>query len=162
MHLVAALALSAATLTPPVHVAGELVVHDPALAPVGSEASVLSWAKPGGGTFVLLHTKGLLPNRAYGAHAHTKPCGPAAADSGPHFQHVQGGANDPAFANPDNEIWLDFTTNAHGSGIAIAQVDWTFTDRRAASVVIHAEHTHTDPGHAGTAGARLACITVPF
>jgi Cu-Zn family superoxide dismutase len=161
MHLVAALALSA-VLAPPVHVSGELTVHDPALAPVGSEASVLSWAGPDGGTVVLLRTEGLLPNRAYGAHAHTKPCGPAAADSGPHFQHVPGDPTDPAFANPDNEIWLDFTTDAHGSGLAAAHVDWTFTDRRPASVVIHAEHTHTDPGHAGTAGARLACLTVPF
>ncbi len=161
MHLAAALALSAA-LAQPVHVSGALTVHDSALAPIGSEATVVSWATPGGGTFVLLHTRGLLPNREYGAHAHAKTCGLGPADSGPHFQHVQGGATDPAFANPDNEIWLDFTTNARGSGLAIAQVDWTFTDRRAASVVVHAEHTHTGEGHAGTAGARLACLSVPF
>jgi Cu-Zn family superoxide dismutase len=71
-------------------------------------------------------------------------------------------STDPAYANPDNEIWLDFTTTKNGSGLAVAQVDWRFTDRHAGSVVVHAEHTHTDPGHAGTAGARLACITVPF
>ncbi|WNV91131.1 superoxide dismutase [Umezawaea sp. Da 62-37] len=161
MHLAAALALSAVLATP-VHASGPLTVYDIAQAPVGSEAAVLSWETHGGGTFVLLHTEGLLPNRAYGAHAHTKPCGLNAADSGPHFQHVPGGATDPAFANPDNEIWLDFTTNAKGSGLAITQVDWTFTDRRAASVVIHAEHTHTGSGTAGTAGARLACLSVPF
>jgi len=162
MHLAAAALVLSAALAPPVHTSGPLTVYDIALAPVGSEATVLSWATPGGGTFVLLHTEGLLPNRAYGAHAHTKPCGLNPADSGPHFQHVPGGATDPVYANPDNEIWLDFTTNAKGSGLAVAQVDWTFTDRRAASVVVHAEHTHTGAGHAGTAGARLACLSVPF
>ncbi|PRY43287.1 superoxide dismutase [Umezawaea tangerina] len=161
MHLAAALALSAVLATP-VHVSGALTVYDIAQAPVGSEATVLSWETPGGGTFVLLHTEGLLPDHAYGAHAHTKPCGLGPADSGPHFQHRQGGATDPAFANPDNEIWLDFTTNAKGSGLAVARVDWTFTDRRPASVVVHAEHTHTGSGTAGTAGARLACLSVPF
>ena len=38
-----------------------------------------------------------------------------------------------------------------------------FTGRAPASVIIHeAEATATAPGQAGSAGARLACITVPF
>jgi superoxide dismutase, Cu-Zn family len=58
-----------------------------------------------------------------------------------------------------NEIWLDFTADAQGNGFAVATVDWQFPDpRRLRSVVIHEHHTHTD----GTAGARLACITVAF
>jgi len=28
--------------------------------------------------------------------------------------------------------------------------------------VVHAEHTHTGSGEAGTAGARLACLTIAF
>ena len=42
-----------------------------------------------------------MPNRTYGSHAHQKPCGPAAADSGPHFQHVADPVSpsvDPAYA----------------------------------------------------------------
>jgi Cu-Zn family superoxide dismutase len=156
MHLAVALAL-AASFTP---VSGELTSYDPRV-PAGARASVVS-APVGDGTVVLLGTTGLLPNRDYGAHAHVNPCGAAPADSGPHYQHVQGGATDPAFANPRNEIWLDFTTDARGRGVAFARVDWQFGERRARSVVLHEEHTHTEPGHAGTAGARLACINVPF
>jgi Cu-Zn family superoxide dismutase len=38
-----------------------------------------------------------------------------------------------------------------------------FSDRAPASVVIHeAEATATEPGKAGTAGARIACLDVPF
>ena len=43
------------------------------------------------------------------------------------------------------------------------EVPFTFTDRAPASIVIHeAETTGTAPGQAGSAGARVACITVPF
>jgi len=42
-------------------------------------------------------------------------------------------------------------------------VAWDFNaGRRAHSVVVHAMPTATDPGHAGMAGARAACITVGF
>ncbi|WP_179118127.1 hypothetical protein [Saccharothrix sp. ALI-22-I] len=41
-----------------------------------------------GQTTVMLKVTGLQPNRKYGAHAHTKECGPKPADSGPHFQHL--------------------------------------------------------------------------
>jgi Cu-Zn family superoxide dismutase len=157
MHLAVALAL-AASFTPVV--SGELISYDPRV-PDGARAAVAS-VPVAGGTVVLLRTTGLLPNRDYGAHAHVNPCGPAPADSGPHFQYVQGGATDPAFANPRNEIWLDFTTDAHGRGVAFARVKWQFGERRAKSVVLHAEHTHTEPGQAGTAGPRLGCLTVPF
>jgi Cu-Zn family superoxide dismutase len=65
---------------------------------------------------------------------------------------------DPAFANPDNEIWLDFTTDATGAAIALTTVDWTFTGRQARSVVIHEHRTQ----HGGAAGARVACLNVDF
>ncbi|WP_367134425.1 superoxide dismutase [Saccharothrix sp. HUAS TT1] len=156
MYLAAALVL-AASVAP---VSGGLTSYDPRV-PAGARASVVV-APIGGGTVVMLRTTGLLPDREYGAHAHVNPCGPTGADAGAHFQHVQGGATDPAFANPRNELWLDFTTDAHGRGYAVARVDWRFGERRAGSVVLHEEHTHTEPGHAGTAGARLGCLSVPF
>jgi Cu-Zn family superoxide dismutase len=120
----------------------------------------------GARTHVRLQVWGLAPNTAYGAHAHTDPCGATGAAAGPHFQHVpdpRTPSTDPAYANPRNEVWLDLTTNAAGHGVAIARVDWQFSpERRAASVILHAEHTHTGPTDSGTAGARLACLTVPF
>ncbi|TQM82266.1 Cu-Zn family superoxide dismutase [Saccharothrix saharensis] len=156
MHFAVALALTASFTV----VSGDLISYDPRV-PAGARADVAA-APVNGGTVVLLRARGLLPDRAYGAHAHVNPCGPAPADSGPHYQHVQGGATDPAFANPDNEIWLDFTTDANGWGEARARVEWRFGERRPRSIVLHEEHTHTEPGHAGTAGARVGCITVPF
>ncbi|MEU4742437.1 superoxide dismutase [Actinosynnema sp. NPDC023658] len=156
MYFAVALALVASFTT----ASGELTSYD-ARVPAGARAEVVA-GPLGGGTVVMLRTSGLLPNRDYGAHAHVNPCGPAPGDAGPHYQHVQGGATDPAFANPRNEIWLDFTTDANGRGEAVARVGWQFDERRPGSVVLHEEHTHTEPGHAGTAGARLGCLTVPF
>jgi Cu-Zn family superoxide dismutase len=156
MHLAVALALAASFTI----VSGDLTSYDPRV-PAGARAEVVTGPRDGG-TVVLLRVTGLLPDRDYGAHAHVNPCGPDPADAGPHYQHVQGGATDPAFANPRNEIWLDFTTNANGRGEAAARVDWQFGERRAGSIVLHEEHTHTGPGEAGTAGARLGCFTVQF
>ncbi|MEU4769595.1 superoxide dismutase [Actinosynnema sp. NPDC023794] len=156
MYLAAALALTASVIT----ASGELTSYDSRV-PAGARAEVVVVPRDGG-TVVLLRTSGLLPDREYGAHAHVNPCGPMPTDAGPHYQHVQGGATDPAFANPRNEIWLDFTTDAHGRGEAMTRVAWQFGERRPGSVVLHEEHTHTGPGHAGTAGARLGCLTVPF
>lgn len=143
---------------------GQALTYRPDLVPVGARVTVVELPRAGG-TTVLLSVSGLVPDRHYGAHVHTKPCDAAPADSGPHYQHqvdpVQP-STDPAYANPDNEIWLDFATGAHGAAFTISTVDWTFGERRGASVVIHETHTHTAPGEAGTAGARLACVTVPF
>ena len=70
---------------------------------------------------------------------------------------------DPAFANPRNEIWLDLRTDAAGSGSVDAEVPFVFGDRAPASVIIHeAEQTATEAGKAGSAGARVACLNVPF
>lgn len=144
---------------------GVAVTYDPALVPVGAQGTVGS-TSGGGSTSIMLVVSGLKPDRGYGAHAHTQPCGAAGADAGPHFQHevdpVQPSV-DPAFANPDNEIWLDLTTDPAGTGAATSTVAWAFpADRRARSVVIHAMPTATEAGKAGTAGARAACITVDF
>ncbi|EME51433.1 superoxide dismutase family protein [Amycolatopsis decaplanina] len=142
-----------------------LTSYKPELVPPGARAHVFGLTSKAFGTSTALLVTGLLPNREYGAHAHTKPCGATGDLAGPHYQNVEDPVKpsvDPAYANPRNEIWLDLTTDAAGRGVAVSKVDWTFTDRRANSIVIHETHTHTDPGHAGTAGARLACVTVGF
>jgi Cu-Zn family superoxide dismutase len=131
--------------------------------PVGARAVVHATTTASGSTIVTLHVYGLEPNREYGAHAHRAVCGANPLDAGGHFQHVLGGATDPAYANPSNEIWLDFTTDAEGNGASQAVQGWTFTaDSRPHSVVIHDHLTATEPGVAGTAGPRLACMTVEF
>jgi superoxide dismutase, Cu-Zn family len=162
--LIAALPGTAAAEPPRlVAVSGELGTYRPDLVPEGARATVLGL--PMAGTTVVLSVRGLVPHRHYGAHVHTKPCGPAPADSGPHYQDQVDPVHpstDPAYANPDNEIWLDFGTDAHGAAVTSSTVDWAFGERRGASVVIHETHTHTAPGEAGTAGARLACLTVRF
>jgi superoxide dismutase, Cu-Zn family len=140
------------------------VTHEPALVPAGATASVLGVSGPTG-TVVTVSVRGLLPHRDYGVHVHTRPCGRAPADSGPHFQHrpdPHQPSTDPAYANRHNEIWLDLSTDAAGHGTARASVNWTFAGRAARSVVIHEHHTHTAPGQAGTAGPRLACVNVHF
>ncbi|KZB85205.1 superoxide dismutase family protein [Amycolatopsis regifaucium] len=159
---------AAAAPQAPVHVItakGKLTTYKPELVPAGARAHVFGLTSKAFGTSTALLVTGLLPNREYGAHAHTKPCGATGDLAGPHYQNVEDPVKpsvDPAYANPRNEIWLDLTTDATGRGVAVSKVDWTFTDRRANSIVIHETHTHTDPGHAGTAGARLACVTVGF
>ncbi|MEP6665974.1 MAG: superoxide dismutase [Nocardioidaceae bacterium] len=146
-----------------------LISYNTAFVPAGSSARVRGIYTGSGGTVVTLHVWGLVPNREYGAHAHRFVCGatdPLAA--GGHFQYnpdpVQPSVN-PEFANPDNEIWLDFTTDGTGSGSAQTVVDWQFPNtagQRAHSVVIHDHHTATGSGVAGTAGPRYGCLTVAF
>ncbi|GAA5018830.1 hypothetical protein [Actinopolymorpha pittospori] len=86
------------------------------------------------------------------------------ADAGPHVQWREDPvqpSTDPRFANPRNEIWLDFTTDRNGVGVAASVVRWPVCQKTAGSVVLHV-HTSTEPGQAGMAGARLACVNVDF
>jgi Cu-Zn family superoxide dismutase len=53
------------------------------------------------------------------------------------------------------------STDAAGRGSSQAQVPFGFTERPPGSVVIHeAARTATEPGKAGSAGNRVACITI--
>jgi Cu-Zn family superoxide dismutase len=144
---------------------GPAATYDPNLVPLGATAEVTA-EEADGATTVTLAVTGLLPNRAYGAHAHVSPCGADGMAAGPHYQFRQDPVTpsvDPAYANRENEIWLDLTTNAEGAGAAATTVPWVFpADRRAQAVIIHEKSTSTEPGKAGTAGARPACITVAF
>jgi superoxide dismutase, Cu-Zn family len=144
---------------------GTATTYDPVLVPVEARAAVA--AETGaGGTTVTLAVRGLEPERRYGAHVHAQPCGATGDAAEPHFQHVPDPVQpsvDPAHANPENEIWLDLTTDEDGAGSTTATVAWGFERaRRGQSVVVHAMPTATEPGRAGTAGDRAACITVAF
>jgi superoxide dismutase, Cu-Zn family len=148
------------------YVPGQVAVtYDPKLVPSGAAAAVAYLPSGDGVAYVQLAAHGLLPNRKYGAHVHNNKCGAKGEDAGSHFQHAQDPVTpsiDPKYANPRNEVWLDFTTDSSGNGFSRSAMDKKFTDRHPHSVVIHTEHTHTGPGHAGQAGARLACVNVDF
>jgi Cu-Zn family superoxide dismutase len=140
------------------------LTYAPALAPVGAKVTVEDDTTDDG-TEIKLTVSGLLPEHQYGAHVHTRPCGAKAADAGPHYQNLKDTVNpsvDPAFANATNEIWLDFTTDATGAADTTATVSWRFRTGEANATVIHATHTMTEAGKAGTAGDRLACVTTAF
>jgi superoxide dismutase, Cu-Zn family len=142
--------------------------YNTTLVPEGAKVMVDAWYLPNGRSVVVLHASGLASHYEYGAHAHSDACGLTGSAAGPHYQFQQDPvtpSTDPAYANADNEIWLDFTTDGKGRGAAMAVQNWQPDDtRRPGSVVLHVEHTHdgTDGAPAGTAGARLACLTVGF
>jgi Cu-Zn family superoxide dismutase len=162
--------IGSGTFTLPVP-ASKAITYNTALVPV--DAGILASMEPAGGwdrsrMVATLTVTGLLRNRGYAIHAHTKPCGATGEDAGPHYQnHVDPAATpqhpstDPHYANPDNEIWLDVRTDANGEGISRTTVPFVFTDRAPGSIVIHeAMSTATGPAHAGQAGARVACLTL--
>jgi Cu-Zn family superoxide dismutase len=144
---------------------GPAITYDQQLVPVGARATVHSRSADGS-TTVRLAVEGLQPGRHYGAHVHARQCGPRPEDAGPHFQYTEDPVQpsvDPRFANPQNEIWLDFVSDGNGAASAESTVAWEFPEqRRAGSVVVHAMPTSTAPGSAGAAGARAACIHVDF
>ncbi|MDI9919252.1 superoxide dismutase family protein [Rhodococcus sp. IEGM 1379] len=142
--------------------------YDAAAVPVGSSVDIES-DENDGRTTVTFSAQGLAPNRDFGVHVHTRPCGPKPSDAGPHYQNnvdpaatPETPSSDPAYANPQNEVWLDVTTDAAGNAQASTTVDWEFREDQAQSVVLHAQHTMTEPGKAGMAGDRLACIDEDF
>lgn len=143
---------------------GDGLTYDTTLVPAGAGIAVVEVARHGR-TSVRLGLTGLLPDRTYGAHVHTAPCRPDPDAAGPHYQNrpapVQPSV-DPTYANPENEVWLDFTTDGRGSALVSVWQDWRFRAGEARSVVVHEYATRTQPGEAGMAGARLGCLSVPF
>ena len=119
----------------------------------GVTGFVQSNTTEGGKTHVTLHVTGLPPNRAFGSHVHVLPCEDP-AQAGGHYRNEPAGP-----ATPENEIWLDFTTNAAGVGHAQAIVDFLIRHDGAHSVVNHA--LATDPA-TGAAGPKLACQNHDF
>lgn len=131
--------------------AGELVVYDRTLAPDGARTSA-SVDSGAAGTLSSLTVEGFLPGRVYGAHLHTNACGAKPEDAGPHFQHTHGQIS------PASEVWLDFKTDAEGSASATAKHAWALTPGHTPkSAVVHAQTTNPKDG---TAGSRVACLTL--
>ena len=147
----------------PNQAAPEAITYDPAAVPPGATVTVVTAHKPAG-VSVRLSAAGLIPRRAYGAHLHTEPCAALAAAAGPHYQHRRDPvlpSVDPAFANPGNEVWLDFTADVGGAASARSVQAWSFDERDPPrSLILHAQVTRTGTGVAGTAGARVACLTL--
>ncbi|MFC7220578.1 superoxide dismutase family protein [Streptomyces polyrhachis] len=137
----------------------DAVTYDMELVPAGAYIAVAQMSA-GRASVVRLAVDGLLPDRRYGAHVHTRPCGALPQDSGPHYQRVPDPVQpsvDPAYANPANEVWLDFTTNAAGRAAALAAHGWRLRAGEARSIVIHEEGTAD-----GETSRRVGCFTVPL
>jgi superoxide dismutase, Cu-Zn family len=138
------------------------ITYDPAVVPPGATAKV-TLSTTTSGVRVQLAVSGMVPSRAYGAHLHTKPCTAVADQAGPHFQHLadpKSPSVDPAFANPQNEVWLDFTADNLGNASAASDHVWKFDGGAPRSLIVHAETTQRQAGKAGTAGPRVACLTL--
>ncbi|MET9494598.1 superoxide dismutase family protein [Streptomyces sp. NPDC006552] len=141
---------AAATFSPPTaFVASPALTYDMKLVPAAASV-VVEQRGVGRNMTVSLDVGGLAPGHAYGAHVHQKPCGADPAAAGEHYQHVA----DPDRATAENEVWLDFTTDAAGHGKATVRKTWGVRAGEARSVVIH--------DAPGGAGKRVACVTVPF
>lgn len=155
------------TLTTP-NPTSKATTYNPELAPLGAAMTATLIPSSDGSTQAELTVSGLLPNRAYAAHAHTKACGATADAAGPHFQNrtdpaatSQTPSSDPRYANPTNEIWLKVRTDTAGAGTSRTTVPFIITDRTPGSIVVHeAMQTSTGSGQAGKAGARIACLTL--
>jgi Cu-Zn family superoxide dismutase len=82
--------------------------------------------------------------------------------AGGHYQDKTAAAGIDAsasdFANPMNEIWLDFMTDAAGKGMADRTVDFKVRPGEAKAIVVHAMMTQTG----GAAGTKLACLNIAF
>ncbi|WP_340561763.1 superoxide dismutase family protein [Streptomyces sp. GSL17-111] len=140
------------------------VTYAPKVVPEGAGVTVRQRLDSDGMT-VSLTVRGAEAGRTFGAHVHTRPCGPEPSDPGPHYQHVKDPvqpSGDPAYANPWNEVWLDLTTDAEGTGTGTSRQTWRFRAGEARSVTLHQHATRTGRGEAGFAGERLACFSVPF
>ncbi|MGH3694297.1 MAG: superoxide dismutase [Pseudonocardiaceae bacterium] len=154
------------TLAPPTS-SSTADTYNPALAPVG--ARLTADLRPSGETTIAeLVVAEMLPNRGYAAHAHVNGCGDDPGPERPHYQNnvdpaatPEAPSTNPEYANPNNEIWLDFRTDATGAGTARTTVPFVFDERGPGSIMVHeAEQTATGPGKAGTAGARIACVAL--
>ncbi|WIX98169.1 superoxide dismutase family protein [Amycolatopsis mongoliensis] len=142
----------------------DLRTYQPELVPVGAEITLVT-KRSGAGASLTVTLAGVIPNRLYTAHVHTGACGADPSGSGPHYQEEKDSHQpsvDPAFANPANEVWLDLVTDGDGRGTATVTTAWFFRKGEANSLVLHAAKTHTEPGMAGKAGARIACVTEQF
>jgi superoxide dismutase, Cu-Zn family len=142
--------------------AGQWVVYEDPLedgSPNPAEAiqgSVEIYDLGEGNTRFTLSLTGLPAGQTFGAHVHKLACDDNKA--GGHYQHTpfpEGGmANDPQYANTENEVWLDITTDEAGSGSSEVTAAWTPRAEEIKAVVVHARAT----AEGGVAGPKLACV----
>ena len=93
------------------------VTYDQGLVPAGAVATV-SIAQTSSDSRVWFTVAGLLPNRAYGVHLHTNPCGATGADAGPHYQHRHPPVPPSAPSPPGPAPAAPASAKASGSGSA--------------------------------------------
>ncbi len=123
------------------------VTYDRSSVRLGSRVQVLEEPNTTGGLEVQLSVWGLSPNRNYNAYVYTRPCGVAPTSAGKRTQ------NGPSRAHyPQNEVWLNFRTNARGTAHSQDSQNWTFDSGQANSVV----WLSSNPARV------VACVTVPF
>jgi len=142
------------------------LTYDPMLVPESGKVRVTITADGTGNgkaQEVVLAVAGFQPSRPFGGHLHTNGCGPSGEDAGPPYQHTVDPAatpehpsTDPAYANPQNEVWLDFTTDGSGVATSSAAHPWPFDPNRPPRSLIIATDKAADK-----AGARLACVNLP-
>jgi Cu-Zn family superoxide dismutase len=144
---------------------GAWVVYDLGDAGANSASGIMGSARASrndtGGTKVTLSVTGLAPNTTYGSHVHKLAC--AEMMAGGHYQDkpaaaFDAAATDPAYGNVMNEIWLDFTTDAAGKGMAERTVLFSVRPGEAKAIVVHAMMT----ADGGVAGSKLACLPIAF
>jgi superoxide dismutase, Cu-Zn family len=132
--------------------------QDPTPNPVGGTASATAqaWDEGGGVMRIKLNVQGFPPNRDFGVHLHKLACDDP-MKAGGHYQHFaapMGQATDPAYANYQNEAWLDFTTNGSGVGGQDLRLSWLPRAGEAKALIFH----HMKSGQGGASGAKLACL----
>ncbi|WP_405556055.1 superoxide dismutase family protein [Streptomyces sp. NBC_01171] len=123
------------------------VTYDQSYVPAAASIRVRQHTSAGGATTIDLRIAGVRPRHSFGASVHQRPCGTLPVDAGPRYENQPGAAD-------DNEVRLDFTTDAQGTGGASDRHTWGLRRDEAASVVIQDR-----PGEGAT---RVACFTVPF
>ncbi|MCX5533807.1 superoxide dismutase family protein [Streptomyces sp. NBC_00006] len=135
---------------PNAFVASSALTYDKALVPPASSIEVSQHGTDSSGMTVSMRVRGLVPGHKYGAHVHQKSCGADPEAAGGHYQNVV----DPKRVTAENELWLDFTADAKGSGSAKVHKSWGLRHGGAGSIVIHDKP--------GASGDRVACFSVPF
>lgn len=123
------------------------VTYDPVSVPVGSRVQVREKPNQWGGLVVDLNVWGLTPSTRFDAYVYTRPCGATPASAG---KRTQDGPSTQHY--PQNEVWLDFSTNVHGAAHSSDDQYWRFNPGQANSVQLLSPTTKRV----------LACVTVPF
>ena len=112
-------------------VSGQFELVPGAPAGYGTLAGEATVERADGGTKAWLRLTGLEPKTAYVAHLHSEGCDQA-DPGGPHFKFDPAGGEEPP-----NEIHLEFSSDAAGSGDARASNDREVPVDGAGSIVLH-------------------------